>query len=73
MLNQQNPFPEQINITILTIALFYTRLKGCDPFAGNAEDVKKPIPKGLCLSVFRSIGRVVPREMQGAILDFIPR
>ncbi|NLA40447.1 MAG: hypothetical protein GX874_03405 [Smithella sp.] len=72
VLNDQNAFPEKIDVAVVIAEFFDRFFEAGDAFAGNAEDIEEAVPEGFGFSVFGAFPGPFLGEGQGARFDFIP-
>jgi hypothetical protein len=72
LLNEQNPFPQQINIAVLAVELFNMRFKGGHPPPGNPKDIKEGITKRFAFGLFRDGIGPFMGKLEGAGFNLVP-
>ena len=70
--DQEDAAPEQVNEPVLAAEVADGFLETGDVPAGQAEDVKEGIPKGLALGRFAGLARPIVGKTNGVVSDFIP-
>ena len=72
VLNQQLARPEQVNEPVVAPQIPDRGFVSGNLAALDAEHIKKLIPKGLLFRALAPGFGPLPRELQGAVADFIP-
>ena len=72
VLDQQDPFPEQVDEALLLTQFLDRLLEGRHPLAGDPEDVEEVVPERFGIGVFGGFAVPFLGKGKGTAFDFVP-